>query len=151
MKFFDEHFPLLVAVAGKSIDATELQEMSAGYETYFARGERYTVLNITPADFQMPDHAARNMVAKWVHHPRVRDFTKRLCIGAVSVQRSMLYRVAFNVVMAFDKPATEMKCVATLEEGLDYCLARIKAEKLAMAKPLDLVRYEVIERLGKAI
>ena len=151
VRFFDEHFPLIVAVAGKSIDATEMQEMSAGYEKYFVRGERYTVLNLTPPDFQLPDAVGRNLVAQWVHHPRVRDFTKRLCIGAVAVQRSILYRVAFNVVMAFDKPVTEMKCLATLEAGLDYCLGRIKTEKLAMAKPLDLVRYEVIEQLGKVI
>jgi len=151
VKFFDEHFPLIVTVAGKLIDATEMQEMSEGYEKYFARGERYAVLNLTPADFQMPDHAARNLVARWVHHPRVREFSKRLCIGAASVQRSLLYRVAFNVVMAFDKPATEIKCVATLEEGLDHCLGCIKREKLAMAKPLDLVRYEVIQQLGKVI
>lgn len=151
MRFFDEHFPLIVAVAGKAIDAAEMQDMTEGYEKYFARGERYTVLNVTPHDFRMPDSAGRNMVATWVHHPRVRDFTKRLCIGAASVQRSILYRVAFNVVMAFDKPATEIKCVATLEEGLDYCLGRIKTEKLAMPKPLDLARYEVIEQLGKLI
>ena len=148
MKFLGEYFPLVVAIAGSRIDAAEMQEMSDGYEKYFARGERYTVLNLTPRDFQMPDHAGREMVARWMHHPRVRDYTKRLCIGAASVHRSILYRVAFNIVMAFDKPAAEMKCVATLEEGIDYCFGRLKAEKLAMAKPLDLVRYELIEQVG---
>jgi hypothetical protein len=147
----DEYFPLIVGISGKRIDADEMRQLSEGYERYFARGERYTVLNVTPRDFEMPDYAGRTMVAEWVHHPRIRDFTKRLCIGAVSVQRSMLYRVAFNVVMALDRPATEMKCVATLEEGLDYCFGRLKTEKLALPQPFDLIRHQLVALLGPEI
>jgi len=147
VRFIDDYFPLIVTVSANKMDAAEVQSTSEGFEKYFARGERYAVLNTTPRDFEIPDAAARMLIAQWVNHPRVRDYTKRLCVGAASVNRSMLYRVAFNVVMAFQKPATRMECFATLEQGLDFCLSRLKAERLATAKPLDLIRYEVLKML----
>jgi hypothetical protein len=147
LRFIDDYFPLIVAVSANKMDAAEVQALSDGFEKYFARGERYTLLHTTPGDFQIPDHAARLLVAQWLNHPRVRDYTKRLCIGAASVNRSMLYRVAFNVVMAFQKPVTQVECFGSVEQGLDFCLSRLKAERLSTAKPLDLIRYEVMQQL----
>jgi hypothetical protein len=147
MRFIDQHFPLIVTLSGQQIDAGEMQALSEGFEKYFARGERYAVLNLTPPDFRVPDHAGREQMARWVNHPRVRDFTKRLCVGGVSVNGSVLYRVAFNVVVAFQKPAAPLHCVATLDQALEYCFGRIRAERLPTPKPLDMMRYELIEQL----
>jgi hypothetical protein len=149
MQFIDQHFPLIVTLSGKEIDAGEVQALSDGFEKYFARGERYTVLNLTPPDFRVPDHAGREMMSKWVNHPRVRDFTKRLCVGGVSVNGSVLYRVAFNVVVAFQKPAAPIHCVGSLEQALDYCFDRMRAERLPTPKALDMMRYEVTDQLKR--
>ena len=151
VEFFEQHFPLIVALSGRVVDATEVRQMSEGYEKYFRRGERYAVLNLTPRDFVLPDGAGRKLIAEWVHHPRVRDYSRRLCIGAVSVNRNVLYRVAFNLVMTFDKPVVETKCVATLDEGLDHCLSRLRAEGVKLAQSQDFVRYDLGERFGKLI
>jgi hypothetical protein len=151
VEFFEQYFPLIVALSGPAVDVAEVRQMSEGYEKYFERGERYAVLNLTQRDFVLPDGAGRKLIADWVHHPRVRDYTRRLCVGAVSVNRGLLYRVAFNLVMTFDKPVVETKCVATLEEGLDHCLGRIRAEGLKLAQSPDFVRYEVLERFRKLI
>ncbi|HYP90543.1 MAG TPA: hypothetical protein VEQ59_20375 [Polyangiaceae bacterium] len=147
MRFIDDYFPLIVTVSANKMDAAEVQALSEGFEKYFLRGERYALLNTTPRDFQIPDNSVRMLISQWINHPRVRDFTKRLCVGAATVNRNVLYRVAFNVVMAFQKPATQMECVANLEQGLDFCLGRLKAERLVTAKPLDLIRYELLEQL----
>lgn len=125
--------------------------MNDGYEKYFRRGDRYAVLNVTPREFRMPDHAGRKLVSDWVHHPRVRDFTKRLCVGSATVSPSLLYRVAFNVVITFDKPAAEMVCVGTLEEGVDYCIRRIREEHLPTNRPLELIRHELLARLDHVV
>ena len=151
MEFFEQYFPLVVALSGPVVDAAEVRQMSEGYEKYFVRGERYAVLNLTQRDFVLPDGAGRKLIADWVHHPRVRDYTRRLCVGAVSVNRGLLYRVAFNLVMTFDKPVVETKCVATLEEGLDHSLGRIRAEGLKLGQSPDFVRYEVLERFRKLV
>ena len=148
MRFIDDYFPLIVTVSANKLDAAEVQALRDGFEKYFTRGERYALLHTTPRDFQIPDNAVRMLLSQWIHHPRVRDFTKRLCVGAATVNRNVLYRVAFNVVMAFQKPVTQMECVATLDLGLDFCLSRLKAERVVTPKPLDLIRYELLAQLG---
>lgn len=150
MRFIDQYFPLIVTLSGKRVDAAEVQSMSEGFEKYFARGERYTVLTLTPPDFRIPDHDGRELMSRWVNHPRVRDYTKRLCVGGATVNGSVLYRVAFNLVVAFQKPAAPLHCVATLDQALDYCFARIRDERLPTQKPLEMLRYEVVEELRRA-
>jgi hypothetical protein len=147
VRFIEDYFPLIVTVSANQVDAKEVQQLSEGFERFFNRGERYAVLNLMPADFKIPDAGARTLMAKWVSHPRVRDFAKRLCVGAATVQPNLLYRVAFNIVMAFDKPATHIECVATLERGIDHCLESIRSARLSTTRPFEMIRYELIDQL----
>ena len=150
MRFIDDAFPLLITVSAPVFDAKEVQSMADGFERYFARGERYSVLSTSPRDASVPAHAERKAIADWANHPRVRDFSKRLCVGSATVVHNALSRAALSIITAIWKPPSPLEVVPTIERGLDYCLQRIREEKLPLVKSTDLVRYEMLALLRDA-
>ena len=78
MKVYGDTFPLLVAVGPQHFDEAAMKEMAAAYEPYFARNERYTVLNVSPRGASNPGAKERKLITDWVNSPRVRDCSKRL-------------------------------------------------------------------------
>jgi hypothetical protein len=151
VRFIDECFPLIITISAPNFDANEVKSMADGFERYFARGERYAVLSATPRNAPAPDQRERRMIAEWANHPRVRDYSKRLCVGSATVTPNPLARAALSVIMAFWKPPAPFEISPTLEKGLDYCLRRIQEERLSMSKPQDLVRYEMLKLLHDAV
>lgn len=151
MRFIDDCFPLLITIAAPNFDAAEVKSMADGFERYFARGERYAVLTASPRNAPAPGQRERRMIAEWANHPRVRDYSKRLCVGSATVTPNPLARAALSVIMAFWKPPTPLEIAPTVEKGLDYCLRRIQEERLPMSKPNELVRYEMLRLLKDAI
>jgi len=151
LRFIDDAFPLIITVSAPTFDAAEVKSMSDGFERYFARGERYAVLSATPRNAPAPGQKERRMIAAWADHPRVRDFSKRLCVGSATVAANPLTRAALSVIMAFWKPAAPFEIAPSVEKGLDYCLQRIQEERLTMSKPQELVRYEMLRLLADAV
>ncbi len=151
MRFIDDCFPLIITISAPIFDANEVKSMADGFERYFARGERYAVLSATPRNAPAPGQRERRMIAEWANHPRVRDFSKRLCVGSATVTANPLSRAALTVIMAFWKPPAPFEIAPSLEQALDYCLRRIQEERLQLSKPQDLVRYEMLKLLEDAI
>jgi hypothetical protein len=114
VRFFDGSFPLVVTVTDKNFDASEVRLMAEGFERYFERGERYAVLAVAPRNVPAPGPLERTLIGEWANHPRVRDFSRRLCVGTATVLGSPLTRVAFSVIMAFGKPPSPVEAVATV-------------------------------------
>jgi len=125
--------------------------MAEGFERYFARGDRYAVLAVTPRNAPAPGPRERRLIAEWADHPRVRDFSKRLCVGSASVVTNPLARAALSVIMGIWKPPAPFEIAPTPAKGLDWCLERIQAERLVLSKPVDLVRYEMRKLLDDAV
>lgn len=151
MRIIDDYFPLLVAVPHPVFDAAEVQSMMDGFERYFQRGERYAVLTLTRRNAPVPGQAERKMIGEWISHPRVRDYTKRLCVGSATLIANPLARAAYSIIMAFGKPAAPSEAVPTLERGLDYCLERIRVTGLLMAQPHELVKYQLMRQLHDSV
>ena len=151
LRFIDDAFPLIITISSPNFDANEVRSMSDGFERYFARGERYAVLSATPRNAPAPGQKERRMIAEWADHPRVRNFSKQLCVGSATVASNPLTRAALAVIMAIWKPAAPFEIAPSVDKGLDYCLRRIREERLPMAKPLELVRYEMMQLLRDAI
>jgi hypothetical protein len=145
--FIDDAFPLIITVSGPVFDADEVRAMADGFERYFARGERYAVLSASPRSAATPGQRERKLIADWAGHPRIRDFSKRLCVGTATVAQNPITRAALTVIMALWKQAAPVEIVPGVAAGLDYCLRRLREENVAMSKPFDLVRYEMLRRL----
>jgi hypothetical protein len=151
LRFVDDCFPLIVTISAPNFDEREVKSMAEGFERYFAKGERYAVLAVTPRNAPAPGQRERRLIAEWANHPRVRDYSKRLCVGSATVTTNPLARAALSVIMAIWKPPAPFEIAPTPAKGLDWCLQRIQDERLALSKPVDLVRYEMLKLLADAI
>ena len=125
--------------------------MTAGFDHYFERGERYAVLFIPARGARVPGPRERELIAAWANHPRVLDFAKRLCVGTAVVIENLLLRAALSAIIAVRKSTSNVEPVPTPAKGLDYCLRCIKAEGLPLSKPPDLLRYELLQQVEAAL
>ncbi|HEX2860554.1 MAG TPA: hypothetical protein VHN79_02895 [Lacunisphaera sp.] len=143
MRFIDDWFPLIATINAPLFDEHELKSMADGFERYFERGERYTLITVSPRNAPAPGPRERKMIAEWANHPRVRDFSKRLCVGSATVITNPVARAALTVITALWKPASPLEVVPSIAKGLDYCLRRVQEERLALPGPADLARYQL--------
>jgi len=148
VRFYDAGFPLIVAISNADFGDDEQRTMEEGFEGYFARGERYALLWTQPKQGRLPGLRERTRIGAWIAHPRVRDFTRRLCVGAAAVVPNAIVRGALSAVMLVGKPPTPFSVVSTAEQGLDFCFAKIAESGLALPKPEDLVRFEALRAIS---
>jgi hypothetical protein len=59
LRFIDDWFPLVATVSAPQFDERELKSMVEGFERYFERGERYTLITVSPRNFARRDATAR--------------------------------------------------------------------------------------------
>lgn len=147
MRFIDEAFPLLVTVSGPSLDDAELREIAAGYEQYFARGERYANLTITPRNARLPGPAERKLIADWANRPHVVSYTKSLCVGSAAVVQSPLARGVLVALQWLWTPPIPFLSVGTVAEGIDFCVERLAAEGVPLRRPASIVKLELLTLL----
>jgi hypothetical protein len=91
------------------------------------------------------------MIADWANQPRVREQTKRLCIGTASVTESALMRASLSILMGFWKPPAPHKVVSSFESGVDWCLGRIIDERLPMVQSPAVAKRELLNQLTDVV
>lgn len=139
MRVYGDVFPLLVAVGPSQYDATAVKRLAESFEEYFQRGERYAVISIQPEGSVTPGASERKMMLDWLESPRVRHYAGELCVGAATIVHGRVMRGALTAVLWFWKPPFPMETVATLAEGVDYCVERLHASGVPLsAKPAEL-------------
>lgn len=144
MRFVLDALPLVVTVGATTYADTEFDEMCAGFDALFARGERYALITYTPDGGEMPSARARKRIADWADSPRIRSQSKKLCVASATVVQSALARGALTAIMWVWKPAAPHRAVAHAAEGIDWCLERLAAESI----PMPLTREAVYQKLG---
>jgi hypothetical protein len=80
VRFVEITFPLIVSVRGTATASSEFDEMLAGFERYFLRGERYALILYTAEGGDLPGARNRKRIAEWANQPRVRALSARLCV-----------------------------------------------------------------------
>lgn len=143
VRFVDEFFPLLVCIGPLEFDEAAMAEVAAAYERYFVRGERYSVITISPRDAVLGARD-RKMISDWASTARVREKSRELCVGSATVVRSALARGALTAIMWVWKPSSPHEAVSSAEEAIDYCLARIQEAGLTMPRSPATVRRELL-------
>ena len=147
MNFMEETWPLLVVEMSKAMNEDALNELRSGFERYFARGERYSLLSVTPRGAATPSAKERKAIADWTNSPRVRQFSKELCVGSAAVVTNPLARGAITAMLWLWTPASPFKVVASIEEGLDYCFSQSAKAGLKLPRELAVIRKEILARL----
>ena len=139
MRLLGETFPVLVNVAPRRYDAAVVKGWADAFEQYFQRGKRYAVISVQPEGSITPGAAERKLMLEWLESPRVRHYAGELCVGAATIVHGRVMRGALTAVLWFWKPPFPMETVATLAEGVDYCVERLHASGVPVsAKPAEL-------------
>jgi hypothetical protein len=144
--FVDDYFPLLLCIGPKHFDEAAVAEMAAGYERYFVRGDRYSLITCSPRD-AVTDARGRKMIVDWANSPRVRQKSRELCVGSSTVVPNALARGALTALLWLWKPSSPHHVVASSEEGIDWCLARIAEARLVLPGSSADVRRDALRRV----
>jgi hypothetical protein len=150
MRFIDDTFPLLVVLHGARFDAAEMRDMVEGYERYFERGARYTVLIVSPGIFVRLGARERKLIGAWVNDPRVRELSGKLCVGSATVVPSAMARGALTAILWFWTPPWPNCAVSTVEEGLDFCIGKLADASLPLPRPTEEIRAAVLGMLRES-
>jgi hypothetical protein len=133
IRFIDDCFPLVLSMGPRVWQDTTIDDMAAGYERFFARGERYALISAAPRG-SVFGAKHRKQVADWSNSPRVRQKSGELCIGSATLARDALSRGALTAVLWLFKPPSPHQVVATPEEGVDWCIAKLQAAGIALPR-----------------
>ena len=143
MRFVDTTFPLIVSVGSNAYDQAELDDMIRGFENYFARDERYALLNFTPGKPTVPDARYRRLIAGWANQPRVRDLSRKLCVGSATVVQGPLTRAALTAILWLWTPPSPHCSVATPREGVEWCLDKLLLSGITISCSRDQVHAQL--------
>jgi hypothetical protein len=146
VRFIDTHWPLLLCIGPQHWDEAAVREMTAGYEPYFERGERYALVSHTPRDSMM-GAKERKILTDWTNTPRVRQKSGELCVASSTVVRSTLARGALTAIMWLYKPASPHFAAATPAEGVDWCLAQLTEASVVFPRSPQKIRAAALADL----
>jgi hypothetical protein len=140
MLFIDSEFPMIVSIRERQFDESELEQLAAAFDVYFRRGERYATLSVTTLTAKPVDARARSQIAAWANQPRVRHFSKLLCVGSATVTARAWERRALTAFQWLWTPVAPHRAVSTVSEGLSFCIAHLVAAGVAL--PSDAIALE---------
>lgn len=143
MEYYEGSWPLLVALSPKVYDRAAVAEMQASFERYFQRGQRYALVTVPPHGSTPPGANERKAIAEWANSPRIRDYSKKLCVGSASVVENALMRGALTAMMWIWTPASPHKAVSTADEAIDYCLEKLESGNVPLPRGGEALRVEV--------
>ncbi len=129
-EFLDETFPVLVYTAPVPIDDAAINRINAWCEDIWSREERYTLVTYRSPDAPSATAAERRRLAEWANRPAVRRGSRRWCAGSATVVDSPLHRGTLTALLWIWKPPNPHQVVATADEGVEYCLAQLRAEDI---------------------
>src|SRR5690606_35921348 len=102
------------------------------YARLFRRGKRYAVLSCSPIDAKATNAHGRKLIVDWAQSKEVRENSAKLCVGSATVVPSALARGALTAILWVWSPAAPHHPCGTVEEGLDWCLQRLRAGHVAL-------------------
>lgn len=146
--FVDDFFPLVLCLGPDVWNDEAVNDLAAGSERLFARGERYALITCSPDKSEMGARE-RKLITDWSNKPHVREKSRQFCIGSSTVVRSALHRGALTAIFWLWKPPSPHEAASTPEAAVDWCLDRLVSAEIPLPRSRDALRRLAIERLGK--
>jgi hypothetical protein len=91
----------------------------------------------------------RKQVADWSNSSRVRQKSGELCIGSATLARDALSRGALTAVLWLFKPVSPHQVVASPEEGVDWCMAKLQAAGVPLPRSAAGLRSAALAHLAR--
>jgi hypothetical protein len=140
VRFQLDLWPLILVTNPRSFDEPAIRAMNDQYERIWARGERYAIVSQIEAAAGPTNARGRKLLAEWAGQSRVRRMTRELCVGSATIVPNPIARGGLTALLWLWSPPAPHQTVATVEEAVDWCLARIAAEGLQLLRPTSEVR-----------
>ncbi len=121
--------------------------MTQGFERYFVRGDRYATLFVSPKNADAVGAKERKLIVDYANNPRVKEYSKKLCIASATVIENTLMRGTLTAIQWFWTPAAPFKAVASLEAGIDYCLDALDRARIPLPRSAAAIRIELSKQL----
>ncbi|MGE0788540.1 MAG: hypothetical protein AB7S26_22885 [Sandaracinaceae bacterium] len=138
---YEEAFPLLVYPSPSEMSELAIQELDDAFKRVWARGERYALISVTA--HSAPPASGRQRMAAWASRDDVYEASGRYCVGSATIVSSALHRGALTAILWLFRPAAPHETFGTVDEGIDYCLARIAEAALPTPIPPGHMRSMV--------
>jgi hypothetical protein len=148
VKFLDSTYPVIVLLGDRMVDEEEIRSLDENFRRYFRAGKRYAILTAQPPNKNYLDAKGRKLIADWASQPEVRESSKQLCVGTASLITSAIARGVFTALTWIWTPPTPVRLVGSVEEGVDYCLDRLRMESVALPEPEAALRNRVLGLLA---
>jgi hypothetical protein len=118
-----------------NVEDLDFEQLSAGFERYFQRGEMYAVLNVTLLAAPRIDARDRRRIVDWANQPRVQRYSKRLCVGSATVVARAWERHALTAIQWLWTPPSPLLAATTVSEGLDFCVSCLVERAVPLPTP----------------
>ncbi len=129
-------------------DDETMAQMTAQYQRFFDRGDRYAVISTNRAGATSPNAKARRAIADWAGSPRVKKVVSELCIGSATVARGALERGTLTAIFWLWRPPCPYQIAASHEEAVDWTIERLIAAKVPLPLGPDGTRRKALSLLS---
>jgi len=140
-------WPLILVTNPRRFDEAVIRAMNDEYERIWERGERYAIVSHVERTTEPTTAGGRRLLAEWAGRPRVRRMSRELCVGTATVVPNPIARGGLTALLWLWTPPSPHQAVATTEEAVDWCLARIDEAGLALPKPAAEVRRAALSMI----
>ena len=148
IRFVDDLFPLVLCLGPDVWNEEAVNDLAAGSERLFARGERYALITCSAEKSEMGART-RKLITDWTNTPQVREKSRLLCIGSSTVVRSALHRGALTAIFWLWKPPSPHEAASTPEQAVDWCLDRLVAANMSLPRSREVLRKLALEHLSR--
>jgi hypothetical protein len=128
-------FPLVVQRFRKDVCAEDVESMIRQFELLFHGGRRYALLVYSDQNAVVMNATLRKRVSSW--YKECTEQVRRINVATAVVLESPLVRGAMTAFNWLVEPVVQQRNVATVREGLLYCIAAMEEAKLPV--PLDVL------------
>lgn len=136
----DSTAPILVVVSPPVMDMAWVDRQAREFQRFYEREERFAVVSYSGLVQVMPGARERRALTEFANEHR--EVQARLCVGAATQLDSAAKRAFFQALLWMWDPPCPNVTHATLEECIDWCLARLHQSDVPV--PLRL-RSRVLE------
>lgn len=136
----DSTAPILVIVSPPVMDMAWVDRQAREFQRFYQRDERFAVVSYNGLVEAMPGARERKALTDFANEHRA--IQERLCVGSATQLDSAAKRAFFQALLWMWDPPSPQSTHATLEECVDWCIARLHASEVPV--PLRL-RSRVLE------
>lgn len=129
----DSCWPLVIVTMPQQVDMESLPHLAHFYEQCFARRERFACVTDTSPLRSIPNAVWRRKLADWLNAPAFREKNRLYNVGSATILTWAPARATLTAIQWLWVPPSPQYYAADLRSAVDWCVARLQAEKVPVS------------------